>query len=293
MIKKGIAIALTGIIIGAFSCTVMEMNSKLQTYSELTELASKKIADEYTARKAERSSFETEKKDYEKLKKQEENRIKKSEEAFQKYRNENPVPKDFLKKQFLNCEYEYALEQKIKAEESKNAIEIVEESEEKKFDWSTIYGADQYQTFIFTVYSEVGGEDPTYNSEMIKAVAYAFLNNMRICERSPEEEAFKWPGAYSNCRPDHTIWCGEGAVSWDIINQKPEWLEIVSDCWNGKAESPIPEDYDCFLAPSLMGYEYLEVSVFAEDKGISEYVVVAGTTADGIFFPKMEWPENL
>ena len=168
-----------------------------------------------------------------------------------------------------------------------------EDSIASSFDWSTIYGdsGQEYETFIFTVYSEVGGENPETDSRIIKAVACAFLNNMRIYHRSPSEEAFKWEEAYSNCNCETgVISCGEGTVCWEFIEKKPEWFEIVDACWKGKAESPIPSDYNSFRTPSLMGYEYLPISVFAKDNGIDEYVEIPSTSGDGIFFREEENP---
>lgn len=262
-----------------------EGDGRQQIYDEAASIVAQREADRLKAEKRYMLEAKKEKALVERARADAEKAKARADEAFSDYRDRHPVPDEFLK--------EETSDEESSEEEDSDEEASEEDSIASSFDWSTIYGdsGQEYETFIFTVYSEVGGENPETDSRMIKAVACAFLNNMRIYHRSPSEEAFKWEAAYSNCNCETgVISCGEGTVCWEFIEKKPEWFEIVDACWKGKAESPIPSDYNSFRTPSLMGYEYLPISVFAKDNGIDEYVEIPSTSGDGIFFREEENP---
>ena len=297
------ATVISGGIISFSMQAEAEADRRQAIYNEAVAIRNQREADRLKAEEPYRLKAEQERFLVEKARADGKKAKARADEAFSDYRDRHPVPDEFLKEETSDEESseeedsdEEASEEGIPEEKTSYENLVDEEASEEdsiasSFDWSTIYGdsGQEYETFIFTVYSEVGGENPETDSRMIKAVACAFLNNMRIYHRSPSEEAFKWEAAYSNCNCETgVISCGEGTVCWEFIEKKPEWFEIVDACWKGKAESPIPSDYNSFRTPSLMGYEYLPISVFAKDNGIDEYVEIPSTSGDGIFFREEE-----
>lgn len=291
MKAKKIIVAISATVIGGVIFTMSafsmqaEGDGRQQIYDEAASIVAQREADRLKAEKRYMLESKKEKALVERARADAEKAKARADEAFSDYRDRHPVPDEFLK--------EETSDEESSEEEDSDEEASEEDSIASSFDWSTIYGdsGQEYETFIFTVYSEVGGENPETDSRIIKAVACAFLNNMRIYHRSPSEEAFKWEEAYSNCNCETgVISCGEGTVCWEFIEKKPEWFEIVDACWKGKAESPIPSDYNSFRTPSLMGYEYLPISVFAKDNGIDEYVEIPSTSGDGIFFREEENP---
>lgn len=299
-IFTGVVVAGVVITFSAFSMRA-EADQRQQIYDEAVAIRDQHEADLIKPYELYRLEAEKERSLVEKAKDDAEKAKAKADEAFANAISEHPIPDAFMAPSDENPSDEEPSDEEASEEgipEEKISYPVVEEASEEdsiasSFDWSTIYGdsGQEYETFIFTVYSEVGGENPETDSRIIKAVACAFLNNMRIYHRSPSEEAFKWEEAYSNCNCETgVISCGEGTVCWEFIEKKPEWFEIVDACWKGKAESPIPSDYNSFRTPSLMGYEYLPISVFAKDNGIDEYVEIPSTSGDGIFFREKENP---